>query len=266
MIFLDNIVHSKQQAPLFSCPSSLSLYQERLENLDLSGNVLGLDNIRLLFQEGTFVKLKRLRLRRCNMHESHAEVMSFSSSLVALCYLDLAENQLGTQASMFYISSSLQLTKQIRYLNLSNQYSCQQDWLYGWYLSINPWERLTTLKLNHVSFNAAGMHGLLQSLMPSMKQMFLCDSFLTSDALAMLGRSDLLGAHLETLDLSGTTHGVEVRRAVSALTKTRAQRLQRLFLKSSGLTSARAKSADRKALKALCAFHGPDVVIQLSCC
>ena len=79
----------------------------------------------------------------------------------------------------------------------------------------------------------------------------------------MLGRSNLFATLVETLDLSGRVQGVEVRRATQALAFSKSQRLQKLILRSSGLTSARAKSADRKALKELITFHGPSVEIQL---
>jgi len=264
IIFVNNIQENEaHQCPLFCSPSSLSLYQERLENLDLSGNSLGLDNIRLLFHEWEFKKLKKLRLRRCNLYESHAEIMSLSTSLVALCHLDLAENQLSTQASMYYISSSLQFKKQLQYLNLSNQAGCQQDSLYVWFLSMYPWESLVTLKMNHASLNAAGMHGLLQTKMVRIRHVSFREAYLTSDALAMLGRSTLFSTQLETLDLRGTKHGVEVRRAFPALAYTRGESLKKLYLRGSGLTSARAKSADRKALKALRTFHGASVEIQI---
>ena len=262
--FVDTIQQLQaEQSPLFLTPSCLSFYQERLENLDLSGNALGLDNIRLLFHEGRFSRLQRLRLRRCSLHESHAEMLSCSSSVGALCHLDLAENQLGTQTSMFYISSSVQLTRQLQYLNISKQSCCQPDCMYGWFLTMNPWESLITLKMNYTSLNAAGMHGLLQSRMYSIRHISLRESYLTSDALAMLGRSNLFATLVETLDLSGRVQGVEVRRATQALAFSKSQRLQKLILRSSGLTSARAKSADRKALKELITFHGPSVEIQL---
>lgn len=257
LLFLDTINDDQQeQSPLFSSLESLSFYQERLENLDLSGNVLSIDNIRLLFLEGEFLRLKKLRLRRCNLHEGHAEVISFSSSFPALCHLDIADNQLGTQASMYYISSSVQLTKHLYYLDVSNQLCCQEDCIYGLHLSMNFWESLITLKINQAKLNAAGMHGLLQSRMPCIRNLVLRETYLTSDALIMLGNSHLFSWQLETLDLSGGVNGVEVRRAVGAMTRIRAERLKKLSLKRSGLTSARAKSADRKALKELCKFHG----------
>lgn len=264
LVFLDTIeTRGMTQCPLFCSPSSLLFYQERLENLDLSRNALCMDNIRLLFHEGRFVRLQKMRLRECGLHESHAELLSCSSSLPVLHHLDISGNHLGTQASMYYIAASAQLTRQLKYFNISAQSSYQDDALYGWSMTRNTWESLVTLKMNHARVNIVGMHGLLQSRMPQIRHIYFRETYITSDALVMLGTSTLFSLRVETLDISGTMLGVEVRRAVPALSTVRTTRLRTLLLRGSGLTSARAKSADRRALKELCRFHGPTVDIQV---
>ena len=245
------------QTPLFSTPSSLLFYQERIEKLDLSGNLLCLDNVRLLFYEEKFHKLKKLRLRDCGLHESHAEIMSFSSSLVSLSHLDLSGNQLGTQVAMYFISASEQLTRQLEYLNLSDQAEFQEDAMYGWTMSIRSFESLTTLKLQRARVNAAGMHALAQPhKMPRIQYISFKDTYIAANALLLLGSSQLFSSQIRRLDFSGSAHGVEIRRLASAFCSVQSETLEEVKVRHSGLTSRRSKSADRSALKALERFHG----------
>ena len=70
MAFTYNI-HLSPQKPLWKSPTALARMQDTLHSLDLSGNALALDNMHLLFYEGKFHKLAKLRLRDCSLTESH---------------------------------------------------------------------------------------------------------------------------------------------------------------------------------------------------
>ena len=245
-------VEQEIQRPLFEY-FSLPFYQERLERLDLSGNMICPDNLRILLHLGEFHKLKKLRMQDCGLHEAHAQVFLDCCAMPQLKHLDVSMNKLGTQVSLYYLSCSYQLTSQLELLDISAQWYFHDDALAGFSFAADPWTSLKELNLEEIQVNAIGMRGLLQASMPSLECLSLYDSIISADALTVLAGSRLLRNQLRTLDVSGTNNGVEVRRLAPCFLQENLEecRLETLLLRHSGLTSARSKSFDRKALRQL---------------
>ncbi|WPT14416.1 hypothetical protein PSENEW3_00000546 [Picochlorum sp. SENEW3] len=255
LAFTHNIVRpvdQEIQRPLFEY-FSLPFYQERLERLDLSGNKICPDNLRILLHLGEFHKLKKLRLQDCGLHEAHAQMFLDCCAMPQLKHLDLSLNKLGTQVSLYYLSCSHQLTSQLELLDISAQWYFHDDALAGFSFAADPWTSLKKLNLEEIQVNAIGMRGLLQASMPSLECLSLYDSIISADALTVLAGSRLLRNQLRILDLSGTNDGVEVRRLAPCFLAENLEecRLETLLLRHSGLTSARSKSFDRKAFRQL---------------
>lgn len=108
------------------------------------------------------------------------------------------------------------------------------------------------------------MRGLIESWMPKLSRLLLRDSYVTQDALALLGRSDVF-ERLEEIDFSigdaDSLRGVEVRRLEDCFCQRQACRLKILRLRASGLTSRRSKTLDRKARKTLERMHKTEIII-----
>ena len=255
LVFTQNIVrpvNQETQRPMFEYFSQ-GFYHERLERLDLSGNMICPENLRILLHLGEFRKLKKLRLQDCGLHEAHAQMFLDCSAMPQLKHLDLSMNKLGTQVSLYYLSCSQQLTRQLEHLDISAQMYFHDDALAGFSFAIDPWISLQELNLEETQVNAIGMRGLLQASMPSLEGLSLYDAAISADALTVLSESHLLRNQLRILDVSGTNNGVEVRRVAACFpSETLEQcRLEILLLRHSGLTSARSKSSDRRALRQL---------------
>ena len=245
-------IHLSPQRPLWKSPAALERMQATLERLDLSGNALALENVQLLFYEGEFSRLAKLRLRACSLTESHMEIISMATSCVSLEHLDLSGNRLGTPIALYYLASSEQLTSQLRWLSLADQEETTEDWLYGLALTTSHWERLETFNASYSSnIGASSMLGICES-MPFLRRLLLPHSYVTKDALALFGRSPLFGNVLEEVDLS-----VEARRVEDCFCAQRATRLKKLTLAASATRQSR--KYDRKALKLLKAMHGDHV-------
>ena len=262
--FTQNI-HLSPQRPLWKSPAALATMQTTLERLDLSGNALALENVQLLFYEGQFSRLAKLRLRSCCLTESHMEIISQATSCVSLDHLDLSDNRLGTPIALYYLASSQQLTSQLRFLSLADQEETTDDWLYGLALTTSHWERLETFNASYSAhIGASSMLGICES-MPRLRRLLLHDSYVTKDALALFGQSPLFSDVLEEVDFSvGNRHmseyasrGVEARRVEDCFCVRRATRLKKLKLRASATRQSR--KYDRKALKLLKAMHGDHV-------
>ncbi len=258
-------VHLSPQRPLWRSPAALARMQATLEKLDLSGNALALENVQLLFYEGQFGRLAKLRLRGCCLTESHMEIISMATSCVSLEHLDLSGNRLGTPIALYYLASSEQLTSSLRWLSLADQEETTEDWLYGLALTTSYWERLETFNAGYsANIGASSMLGICES-MPRLKRLLLHDSYVTKDALALFGISHLFGNVLEEVDFSVgygqpsecASRGVEARRVEDCLCARRATRLKKLKLRASATRQSR--KYDRKALKSLKAMHGDHV-------
>eukprot|EP00889_Picochlorum_renovo_P008834 jgi/Picre1/35864/NNA_003323.t1 len=149
LAFTHNIVRpvdQEIQRPLFEY-FSLPFYQERLERLDLSGNKICPDNLRILLHLGEFHKLKKLRLQDCGLHEAHAQMFLDCCAMPQLKHLDLSLNKLGTQVSLYYLSCSHQLTSQLELLDISAQWYFHDDALAGFSFAADPWTSLKELNL-----------------------------------------------------------------------------------------------------------------------
>ena len=258
-------IHLSPQRPLWKSPEALATMQATLERLDLSGNALAPENVQLLFYEGRFSRLTKLRLRSCCLTESHVEIISHATSCVSLEHLDLSGNRLGTPIALYYLASSQQLTSQLRYLSLADQEETTDDWLYGLALTTAHWARLETFNASYsANIGASSMLGICES-MPRLTRLLLHDSYVTKDALVLFGHSSLFSDVLEEVDFSSgdrrasecASRGVEARRVEDCFCVRRATRLKVLKLRSSATRQSR--KYDRKAVKYLKAMHGDHV-------
>ena len=258
-------IHLSPQRPLWKSPEALATMQATLERLDLSGNALAPENVQLLFYEGRFSRLTKLRLRSCCLTESHVEIISHATSCVSLEHLDLSGNRLGTPIALYYLASSQQLTSQLRYLSLADQEETTDDWLYGLALTTAHWARLETFNASYsANIGASSMLGICES-MPRLTRLLLHDSYVTKDALVLFGHSSLFSDVLEEVDFSAgdrrasecASRGVEARRVEDCFCVRRATRLKVLKLRSSATRQSR--KYDRKAVKYLKAMHGDHV-------
>lgn len=259
-------IHLTPQRPLWKTPQALWGFQETLERLDLSGNALAHENMELLFFEGHFKRLEKLRLRDCGLTESHMEIMSQVSSMVRLKHLDLSRNRLGTPIALYYLASSAQLTTNLEYLSVADQEQTTDDWLYGLALTTSRWQLKTLNASKSSNVSATSMLGICES-MPRLCRLLIRTSYVTKDALSLFGRSDLFTT-IEEVDFSAqgasreggveTSRGVEARRVEDCFCVRKAERLRVLKLRASATRQSR--KYDRKALKALKATHGTHVV------
>ena len=255
-------VHLSPQKPLWKSPAALWAFQETLERLDLSGNALALENVQLIFYEGAWRSLEKLRLRDCGLTESHMEIVSQATSCVALKHLDLGQNRLGTPIALYYLASSAQLTSNLEYLSLADQEETTEDWLYGLALTTSSWQLKTFNASKSSNVSATSMLGICES-MPRLARLLLRTSYVTKDALTLLGRSDLFTT-IEEIDFSVgagacVSRGVEARRLEDCFCVRRAAKLKCLKLRASATRQSR--KYDRKAVKALVEMHGRGVSV-----
>ena len=106
------------------------------------------------------------------------------------------------------------------------------------------------------------MLGITES-MPRLKRLLLRTSYITKDALALFGRSNLF-ASIEEIDFSvggkdseSASRGVEARRVEDCFRVRPATRLKVMKLRASSTRQSR--KYDRKALKALKSMHGTHI-------
>ena len=111
---------------------------------------------------------------------------ALASGDAALKHLDLGQNRLGTPIALYYLASSAQLTSNLEYLSLADQEETTEDWLYGLALTTSSWQLKTFNASKSSNVSATSMLGICES-MPRLARLLLRTSYVTKDALTLLG-------------------------------------------------------------------------------
>lgn len=220
-----------------------------IERLDLSGVKIQRQkysgpsaNINTVWPQG----LKKLKLRRCGL--SDADVKPVLCSLPpGLAHLDLEENEFQTKASISVIASIP--FPNLGFLSLSRNTRLFSNALSG--MEIAHWSSLELLEASELYIDISGIRGLVKARLPCLRTLVLRNCLMSWGAVDQLAAGNW--PCLEKLDLGGK-EGIHLRRAGSSLASAVAwNNLKLLVVRPTNLTSMRAKTTDRWAVRCLLA-------------
>jgi hypothetical protein len=188
--------------------------------------------------------LNKLKLRRCGL--SDIDVKPLLSSLpLGLLQLDVEDNEFQTKESISGIAS-IPLPN-LKLISLSRNTRLFSNALLG--LENAQWPHLERFEASELYIDISGVRGLTKAKLPRVRTLVLRNCLMSWGAVDQLATGNW--PCLEKLDIGGK-EGIHLRRAGPSLASATAwNKLQILVVRPTNLTSMRAKTVDRWAIRCL---------------